>query len=520
MKLEMYDVAVVGYGPVGMAMAALLGRSGHSVIVLERYAGKYNLPRAAIFDDETMRTFARLGIAESLLPKLHVQKNYEWRNAAGQLLIEHDFATEGRSGWAEWYMMYQPDLEDALDATCVAAGVEVRFDSPVTAIEQDARSVRLKVGDSDETVKARYVVACDGGNSFVRQALDIPLENFGFSEPWMVCDFRFKQKVALPTARQVCDPAQPISIISLGPDHHRFSFMLDSEDVAERERQPERVWGRVSKFISPDQAELIRAATYTFRSLVAEDWRKGRIVLAGDSAHQMPPFLGQGMCSGIRDAVNLAFKFDLILAGKASDQILDTYQTERDEHVRAVVIKGIELGKVQTMRDPAAAERRDAALLAKKAANDKPEKIRFPPLGNGLFGVGEGSRELFIQGRVASNGATERFDAVFGYGYFVLIKAGLREQLDDAVLDRAAASGLKVVFIDQHDDAAPHHANDVDGAYTQWLKDHASDAVAVRPDMYVWGSAAGATDVQQMIAQFADLAGGQAAPTSALKGVA
>lgn len=129
------DVAVVGYGPVGMAMAALLGRAGHRVLVLERYSGLYNLPRAAIFDDETMRTFARLGIAEGLLPKLRVQRNYEWRNGAGELLIEHDFAERGRSGWAEWYMMYQPDLECALDGACrAAADVRVHHASPVTAI--------------------------------------------------------------------------------------------------------------------------------------------------------------------------------------------------------------------------------------------------------------------------------------------------------------------------------------------------------------------------------------------------
>ncbi|MBO0878248.1 MAG: FAD-dependent monooxygenase, partial [Pseudonocardia sp.] len=234
------DVAVVGYGPVGMTMAALLGRAGHRVLVLERYPGLYNLPRAAIFDDETMRTFARLGIAERLLPKLRVQRNYEWRNGVGELLTEYDFAETGRSGWAEWYMMYQPDLEESLDEVCRAGNVRVRHASPVTAITQGSEGVALTT-NGEERVTARYVVACDGGNSFVRAALGVAQQDYGFAEPWMVCDFRFRRPVAVPTALQLGDPAGPTSIISLGPDHHRFSFMLDSEEDFATQRDARKV---------------------------------------------------------------------------------------------------------------------------------------------------------------------------------------------------------------------------------------------------------------------------------------
>jgi 2-polyprenyl-6-methoxyphenol hydroxylase-like FAD-dependent oxidoreductase len=165
---------------------------------------------------------------------------------------------------------------------------------------------------------ARAVVGCDGGNSFVREALGVGQDDYGFSEPWMVCDFRFRRPTAVPPARQVGDPRRPTSIISLGPDHHRFAFMLDSAGDAEAEGAPVRVWERVSQYLTPDDAELIRVATYIFRSTVAHRWRTGRILLAGDGAHQMPPFLGQGMCSGIRDAQNLAFKLDLVLRGTAA----------------------------------------------------------------------------------------------------------------------------------------------------------------------------------------------------------
>lgn len=485
-----YDVAIVGYGPTGMTLAALLGQCGHRVVVLERYTGLYNLPRAACFDDEIMRTFQKLGIVDKVSLGAVVQRDYDWVNADGVTLVELKYADPGPGGWAALYMMFQPHVEAVLDRHIKALPtVEVRQGFTVSELEQDDGSVTLRGSGTDgelKTVRARYAIGADGGSGFMRQTLCKSVDDYGFQENWLVCDFKMRRAVKnLPAFRQVCDPAQPTSIVRIGPDHHRFSFMLNPGETPEEATSPGGVWSRVSHYITEDDAELIRVANYVFRSRIADQWRYGRVLLAGDAAHEMPPFLAQGMCSGIRDSHNLAWKLDLMLTHRAGTALLDTYQEEREPHVRFITEKAIELGRVQTLRDPVAARDRDQRFISQRAAEKKPDKLRLPGLTGSLVA---NSGEFFPQGRVRSGSLVDRFDDIVGAGWCIVAsRAEVLGGLTGAHRDAWEAIGGRIAAFGDIEESSL--LLDIDGTYAAWFADHSCLVAVVRPDWYLYGTA-------------------------------
>jgi len=483
-----YDVAIIGYGPTGMTLAALLGQLGHRVVVLERYTALYNLPRAACFDDEIMRTFQKLGLVEEISRCAEVQRGYEWVNATGDTLVEFEYDNPAPGGWAALYMMFQPYVEAVLDRHDKALPkVEVRQGVTVSEIEQNGETVTLRgVGPDGEavSVRARYAVGADGGNGFTRRRLCEKVDDYGFQENWLVCDFRLNDGVDLPRFRQVCDPAQPTSIVNIGPGHHRFSFMLNPGETAEHATKHEGVWSRVSRYLNKDDAEIIRVANYVFRSRIADQWRHGRVFLAGDAAHEMPPFLAQGMCSGIRDSHNLAWKLALVLAGKADDALLDTYQAEREPHVRFITEKAIELGRVQTMRDPIQARERDERLLARRRANQGPDKLRYPGLAGGLV---TGGGEFFPQGVVVANGKKGLFDDMVGSGWCIVAEPGVLDALSTKHREGWKALGGRTTTVARQQTSWA--LEDVDGTYARWFAAHSCSVAVIRPDWYVYGTA-------------------------------
>jgi 2-polyprenyl-6-methoxyphenol hydroxylase-like FAD-dependent oxidoreductase len=488
------DVAIVGYGPVGQLLAILLGQRGWQVRVLERWTRAYPLPRAVHFDHEVARILQGAGVMDALQGRTEPAPLYEWRNAAGDVLLQIGRDAErSLSGWPESSMFCQPELERILDARVAALpSVRVERGREVVGLRTEADGVELSArgqGGAPAGVRARYLVGCDGANSFVRSRMGAAWSDLGFHFDWLVVDLvPNEQRRWDPLNWQLCDPARPTTLVSGGPGRRRFEFMrlphesldeLNGEAAAWRLLEP---WG-----FRPDNATLERHAVYTFGAKWADRWREGRVLLAGDAAHLTPPFAGQGLCSGLRDAANLAWKLDLVLAGRASETLLDSYDSERIPHVRSLIDLAVALGRVICVPDPEEAAARDRRMIAEARERKAPVPARLPRLGPGLVAADTSAAgSLFVQDRVRRGAASGLFDDVVGRGFALVSPLGD----PGGTLDpERAAFFASLGGVTAH--VAPEGPiTDTGGGYARWFAEHGVGVVLQRPDFHVFGSAA------------------------------
>ena len=512
---ELHDVILIGYGPVSESLALMLGRQGRSVVVCERWATRYPLPRAVCVDHELYRVLAANGMRD-VLPKI-TQKGplYQWFNADWRELLVIDWSAPSISGGPEVNFVHQPTLEAALDdAVRAQPSVHLHLGWEVTRIEQDetCAHVHLRNAETGETEElgGRYVVGCDGANSVVRETIGGGREDRGFEADWLVIDVLLNEGVTIenlgiPAAGQYCNPERPTTIVPAGVregrTYRRWEFMrLPGERNEDLERE-ERVWELLRPWAGPDDVELVRHKVYNFRSLLANRWRDRRLLIAGDAAHVMPPFMGQGMCSGMRDAWNLAWKLGLILDGKADDRLLDTYQPERLPHVSQITDMAIYLGKIICIPDSAAAAARDELFLSGGAEPPPP----FPSLTGGLLrrdGAGEvtpGAGLLSPHVEVSLDARRARLDEVTRGG-FIVITRGFdgAEELGPEALAGLEAIGARLVTLGDH----PNQLRDLDGRLDAFLAEQDWAAVIVRPDFYTYGGAATPAQLAPLVEEF------------------
>ena len=355
-----YDLAVVGLGPVGGALAALVG-DRLRVVVLERDATAHALPRAAHLDGHALRVFAEAGVAVEGRPL----DGFDLVDRAGRLLLRGRPAEAPPPGHPPGLLVHQPTVERAIRRRLAALGVEVRLGHRVGRVRDDGDGVTVEgVGPNGPfALRAGLVVGCDGARSVVREAIGGALRGGGFEQAWLVVDAVLLRDLPLPHRLvQTADPAGATTYVPFADPRRRWEFRLRPDEDAEAARRPEAVRRRLASVVDPDAVEVERAAVYVFHDLVAERWARGRLVLAGDAAHQMPPFLGQGLGAGLRDAAALAPRL-VAVAGGADPGVLDGYVAERRPHVEATIRQAVRLGRLITLPEPWATLR-DRALRA------------------------------------------------------------------------------------------------------------------------------------------------------------
>ena len=512
------DVAIVGCGPCGVVLAALLGQAGLRVHICDRLPDVYEIPRAIALDHEILRVFQQIGVIDAVLPFTEPFTNSEFFGVDGQLIRRMTMvAPPYPQGYTPSVVFSQPPVERALrQRLAQLPTVAAHLGVAMTGFSQDAEGVHLQYDDGSQ-VQARFAVACDGGASGMRSTLGIGFEDLDFDEPWLVVDVLCNAQgmAKLPTTSvQYCEPDRPCTLV-LGPGNHRrweISLRL-GEDPAEA-ATPERTWQLLSRWLSPADGQLWRQSSYRFHALVAERWRQGRVFLAGDAAHMQPPFLGQGMCQGVRDAANLAWKLTAVLSGSvqgaAAERLLDSYGHERQAHVRELTrrIKGV--GAVICERDTAKARARDAQLLADcgGVVKDTPRQDVLPALTTGLLMASPGAGTLFPQPRLLAVATTsvppasptaQAAPLAGGQGGSVLMDQrhgpGWRLVCSHALaLPAELPPGITLVDLQREPEA--------EGVAAAWLQRHGAQAALLRPDHYVYGSAADPAQAADLLAHW------------------
>lgn len=464
------DILVAGGGPTGVTLALVAARHGATVIVCDREAAIYPLPRAAHIDHEVMRIFQGVGAADAIAATSRRAAHYDFLTADGEILLRFEGADQlGPGGWPVGNMIHQPSMERALRERLAAtpgATLHTGWTYRAHQAEADGVIADFETAEGQRRIRARYLVGADGARSPVRTAAGIEQEDLGFDEPWLVIDAIVHDFSRLPAANlQICDPDRPTTCVLMGEGRHRWEFMIRPDETPEQLLDDNVIAGLLAPWKVAGAVTLERKAVYRFSARIARTWRKGRVLLAGDAAHQTPPFAGQGLCAGSRDADNLGWKLAMVVKGEAPDSLLDSYQPERAPHVRATIDMAIMMGRTVCITDREAARQRDEQMLAARAAGLSPDgAVSYPPLSSGLIHGGSAAAGSYFPQFM---GEGRRLDDLLGAGPWLIARNG---------------GGAGSVAL-----SSPQLAP-VKAALEAWLDANGADAVLVRPDHYVFGT--------------------------------
>ncbi len=344
----MVDVTILGGGPVGCFLSVVLSDMGVSNVVIDRDLVPYRLPRAIVMDDEIQRAFHDHGMGDWLRAHTEPLGRGDFVGPDNEVVIGSDIPPLGLQGVPPVVTHYQPELDTMLRAEAERRGSTVLWGRTAVDMVDTGALVRTTLDDG-RVVESRWYVGCDGASSWTRKKTGLRLEDLRFDQEWLVVDAELHEgaSVDLPVGvRQYCHTDRPFTYVQGVRRFRRWEFQVQEHEDADALNTEEGLWGLLAGMISPENARLVRSAVYRFHAVVAPQMRTGNVFLAGDSAHQTPPFAGQGLNSGMRDALNLAWKMSFVVRGLATEGILDTYTQERVPHVRSTIAHAVDMGRL------------------------------------------------------------------------------------------------------------------------------------------------------------------------------
>jgi 3-(3-hydroxy-phenyl)propionate hydroxylase len=491
------EVAIIGAGPVGLMLANLLGATGVDVVVVERNEGLVGLPRAIAYDAETLRLFAQIGLFDSIADGLIQDPRVVYLNARGAKLMEMN-PPRSEYGHSPLGTFYQPSFERALlEGLKRFASAQALFAHNVTGIAQDERGVDLKVDSPDgpRFLRAQFVVACDGGTSPTRDAIGARLVGSTYVERWLVVDAKIEDH-GVDKITFFCDPRRPAVQLPAVGSRVRWEFMQLPGESAETLMRDETFRSLLAPYVDLSKVEIERRTVYAFHARVADRWRKGRVLLAGDAAHLMPPFAGQGMNGGMKDAVNLGWKLAAVVKGAASADILDSYEVERAGSVRAMVNLSRRLGAVIMPTNRFAAGARDAVFACFN------QSLRFrsfilrggvlPPPHIDRSDLTGQDRDALIgqmvpQPDVTGIDGTAPLDRWLGSHQWLALGVGddPAKLLSASTREILSALGARFACINGEPEGSTTRLRCNDRTFLDWAKHHKVRGVLVRPDRFV-----------------------------------
>lgn len=507
-------VVIIGAGPTGLMLANLLGMQGIRTLVIERSDNTVGEPRAVTIDDESLRTVQAAGLIGKVLPRLvqgYGVHYFSWRNREfariEPLSTEHGFAK--RNAFRQQVL-----VAELRDGMARFPGSAIWFGHELTAFRDDGAAVQLDLrhADGSSQLSCDWMVACDGGRSSVREQLGIRLSGSSYDEKWLIVDL-LERGSAFRHTRTYCDPLRP-AIRLPGPEGTlRYEFMLHEGEDPEKIIDEDVVRGLIHTR-EPDDAKLAiaRKVVYAFHARVAERWKSGRVFLAGDAAHLTPPFAGQGMNSGVRDAANLAWKLAAVVNGRMPASLLDTYEIERKPHAWSLIRMAVRIGRFMQPKSVLAAMLAQGALRLSslyKPARDYVLQLKFKPkprFFKGFFDTAESRLALVPAGQLLPQpfvempgGARVLLDDVLGNGFALLtLGQGHTDRILDTIMANFEEAGLvckNVMLVAQRDDfitqpGAPQRrppvlVRDAEGVLEKIIRSAGAEAVLLRPDRYV-----------------------------------